>query len=38
MDEGFSVDEIRAAMGGNALRVIAAGLRPLGQINHTPAR
>ncbi|MDL2340482.1 MAG: dipeptidase [Pseudomonadota bacterium] len=38
MDEGFSVDEIRAAMGGNALRVIAAGLRPLGQINLTSAR
>lgn len=29
LDEGFSEDEIRAAMGGNALRVINAGLVPL---------
>ncbi|MEZ5681121.1 MAG: dipeptidase [Erythrobacter sp.] len=29
MDEGFSEDEIRAAMGGNALRVIRDGLTPL---------
>lgn len=29
LDEGFSEDEIRAAMGGNALRVIRAGLVPL---------
>ncbi|QCI94234.1 dipeptidase [Novosphingobium sp. EMRT-2] len=29
IDEGFSEDEIRAAMGGNALRVIRAGLRPM---------
>ena len=28
MDEGFSEEEIRAAMGGNALRVIRAGLEP----------
>jgi membrane dipeptidase len=28
MDEGFSEDEIRAAMGGNALRVIGEGLVP----------
>ena len=28
MDEGFTPDEIRAAMGGNALRVIRAGLVP----------
>ena len=28
MDAGFSEDEIRAAMGGNAMRVIAAGLAP----------
>ena len=29
LDEGFTPDEIRAAMGGNALRVIRAGLIPL---------
>jgi membrane dipeptidase len=29
MDEGFTPDEIRAVMGGNALRVIRAGLAPL---------
>jgi membrane dipeptidase len=29
MDAGFSPDEIRAVMGGNALRVIRAGLVPL---------
>lgn len=29
MDEGFSVDEIRAVMGGNALRVIRAGILPM---------
>ncbi len=29
MDEGFTESEIRAAMGGNALRVIRAGLIPL---------
>ena len=28
LDEGFSEEEIRAAMGGNALRVIAEGLVP----------
>lgn len=28
MDEGFTPDEIRAAMGGNALRVIRAGIVP----------
>lgn len=28
IDEGFSDEEIRAAMGGNALRVIAAGIAP----------
>ena len=28
MDEGFTEDEIRAAMGGNALRVIGEGLVP----------
>ena len=31
LDEGFTPDEVRAAMGGNALRVIRAGLVPLGQ-------
>ena len=29
MDEGFTPDEIRAVMGGNALRVIRAGLVPM---------
>ncbi len=29
MDEGFSPQEIRAVMGGNALRVIRAGLEPM---------
>ncbi len=29
LDEGFTPDEIRAAMGGNALRVIRAGIAPL---------
>ena len=29
MDEGFTPDEIRAVMGGNALRVIQAGLEPM---------
>lgn len=31
LDEKFTPDEIRAVMGGNALRVIRAGLVPLGQ-------
>lgn len=31
MDEGFSPDEIRAVMGGNALRVIRAGIVPLNE-------
>lgn len=30
LDEGFTPDEIRAAMGGNALRVIRAGIVPMG--------
>jgi len=30
LDEGFTPDEIRAAMGGNALRVLRAGIVPLG--------
>ena len=29
MDEGFTEDEIRAAMGGNALRVLGAGIEPM---------
>ena len=29
LDEGFTPDEVRAVMGGNALRVIRAGLVPL---------
>ncbi|TIX49311.1 peptidase M19 [Alteraurantiacibacter aquimixticola] len=29
LDEGFSEEEIRAAMGGNALRVLAAGIEPM---------
>jgi membrane dipeptidase len=28
LDAGFSEDEIRAAMGGNAIRVLRAGLQP----------
>lgn len=31
LDEGFTPDEIRAVMGGNALRVIRAGIVPMGQ-------
>ncbi len=38
LDEGFTPDEIRAAMGGNALRVIRAGLVPLAQITPPPPR
>lgn len=39
LDEGFTPDEIRAVMGGNALRVIRAGLIPLAQVKpeQTPA-
>jgi membrane dipeptidase len=32
IDEGFTVDEIRAVMGENALRVIRAGLVPMGEV------
>ena len=32
MDEGFSEGEIRAAMGGNALRVLSAGIEPMGAM------
>lgn len=31
LDEGFTPDEVRAVMGGNALRVIRAGLVPLAE-------
>jgi membrane dipeptidase len=31
LDAGFSEDEVRAAMGGNALRVIRAGLVPMAE-------
>ncbi len=30
MDAGFSEEEIRAAMGGNAIRVLSEGLKPMG--------
>jgi membrane dipeptidase len=30
IDEGFSTDEIRNVMGGNALRVLRAGIAPMG--------
>ncbi|WP_284123797.1 dipeptidase [Parerythrobacter aestuarii] len=32
MDAGFTEDEIRAAMGGNAIRVIREGMKPLAQV------
>jgi membrane dipeptidase len=32
LDEGFTAEEVRAAMGGNALRVIRAGIVPLAQV------
>ncbi|MCZ8325585.1 MAG: dipeptidase [Sphingomonadaceae bacterium] len=32
LDEGFTPDEVRAVMGGNALRVLRAGIVPLGQL------
>jgi membrane dipeptidase len=32
MDEGFTAEEIRAVMGGNALRVIRAGIAPMGKV------
>jgi len=32
MDEGFSEDEIRAIMGGNAIRVISRGLIPIADL------
>ncbi|PKB14094.1 microsomal dipeptidase-like Zn-dependent dipeptidase [Novosphingobium kunmingense] len=36
LDAGFTPDEIRAVMGGNALRVIRAGLVPLAQVKAEP--
>lgn len=38
LDEGFTPDEIRAAMGGNALRVIRAGVIPLAQLPSEQAK
>jgi membrane dipeptidase len=32
LDAGFSEDEIRAVMGGNAVRVLRAGLQPMGAL------
>lgn len=32
LDEGFTPDEVRAAMGGNALRVLRAGMVPLAAL------
>lgn len=32
LDEGFTPAEVRAVMGGNALRVLRAGIVPLGQL------
>jgi microsomal dipeptidase-like Zn-dependent dipeptidase len=32
LDEGFTADEIRAVMGENALRVLRAGLVPMGKV------
>ena len=36
LDEGFSEAEIRAVMGGNALRVIRAGLMPMAGASSAP--
>jgi microsomal dipeptidase-like Zn-dependent dipeptidase len=38
IDEGFNDDEIRAMMGGNALRVIRAGLVPMPGLGQRAAR
>ncbi len=39
LDEGFTPDEVRAAMGGNALRVLRAGMVPLARLPQgAPAR
>ena len=37
IDAGFSDDEIRAVMGGNAIRVLRDGLKPLAAIAPKPA-
>ena len=29
LDEGFTADEIRAVMGGNAIRILREGLKPM---------
>ena len=36
LDRGFSADEIRKVMGGNALRVIRAGIVPAGAVEASP--
>lgn len=33
LDAGFSADEIRAVMGGNAIRVLRAGIVPMGSVS-----
>ncbi|NCU12058.1 MAG: peptidase M19 [Sphingomonadaceae bacterium] len=38
MDEGFTADEIRAVMGGNALRLIRAGIVPMSLAQPEPKR
>lgn len=38
LDEGFGEDEIRAVMGGNAIRVLRAGLVPLAELPVAEAR
>jgi microsomal dipeptidase-like Zn-dependent dipeptidase len=38
MDEGFTPDEIRAAMGGNAIRVLRGGLVPMPELGQGAAR
>jgi microsomal dipeptidase-like Zn-dependent dipeptidase len=38
LDEGFSPEEIRKVMGGNALRVIRAGIVPMAQAGASPAQ
>lgn len=36
MDAGFSAEDIRAVMGGNALRVLRAGLQPMAENSGAP--
>lgn len=38
LDEGFTPDEIRAVMGGNAVRVLRAGLVPMAELGQVAAR